>query len=265
MRRQPPGVTFSLTSPPFLYAPLLWRLTGLQLTSTVKVTKLTGTVFTFTVGHKTFTVGDETYRPCPVCTYLSFITDCKSFVTDCKSYATDCKSENSACKFCQLLQSVTIARVAIRLTVTRGGGDWNRFHTPPRGRTKSIFLFSFTPPPGAYEEGGKWKRFTGTHCSPRYSFTGGRGLGRESGIALISEICSQVQNCKISNFHIFGGVGHWPNFWNLFRSLKLAKSQISIFFAHGVVMFLCSCVHNRRSPLTRLTSKPLHNVVTLQA
>ena len=84
------------------------------------MTKLTGTVFTFTVSHETFTVSDKTYRCCPVCTYLSFITNCKSFMTDCKSYATDCKSENSTCKFCQLLQSVTIARVAIWLTVTRG-------------------------------------------------------------------------------------------------------------------------------------------------
>ena len=95
-----PGVTFSFTPPPpFSYAHLLWRLIVLQLTSTVKVTKLTGAVFTFTVGGITFTVSDETYRRCPVCSYVSFITNCKSFITNCKSYATDCKSENSACKF----------------------------------------------------------------------------------------------------------------------------------------------------------------------
>ena len=31
---------------------------------------------TFTVGGITFTVGDETYRHCPMCTYVSFVTDC---------------------------------------------------------------------------------------------------------------------------------------------------------------------------------------------
>ena len=76
--------------------------------------KLTGTVITFTVSGITFTVSDETYigthRTAPV-----------SFVTNCKSYATDCKIDNRAWKFCQLLQSVTIARTVIQLTVTRGG------------------------------------------------------------------------------------------------------------------------------------------------
>ena len=147
------GVTFSFTPYPRFRTPPLWRLTGLQLTSIVKVTKLTGVVFTFTVGGITFTVSDETYRHCPVCTYVSFITNCKSFITDCKSYATDCKSENSAYKFWQLLQSVTIARMAIRLTVTRGG--WLKLISYTQGgRTKSIFLFSFTPPsPGHTKRG----------------------------------------------------------------------------------------------------------------
>ena len=124
----------------------------------------------FTVGHETFTVGHETYRCCPVCTYLSFITDCKSFVTNCKNYMTDrksfmtdCKSfvtnrksENSACKFCQLLQSVTIARVAIRLTVTRGG--FKSISYAPRGAyeiNNSVFIH----PPGGVWRGGRMKTF----------------------------------------------------------------------------------------------------------
>ena len=63
---------------------------------------------------KHFTVGDETY----IGTYRTVPL---SFVTDCKNYATNCKSDDSACKFCQPLQSVTIARTTIRLTITRGG------------------------------------------------------------------------------------------------------------------------------------------------
>ena len=116
--------------------------------------KLTGIFFTFTVSGNTFTVSDETYRCCPVCTYVSFITDCKSF-------ATDCKSENSTCKFCQLLQLVTIARTAIRLTATRGEVIEIDFVCPGGGHTKSIFLFSFTPLPP-----GRTKRGTNENVSP---------------------------------------------------------------------------------------------------
>ena len=154
------GVTLSFT--PRFRTPLLWRLTGLWLTATVKVMKLTGTVFTFTVSGETFTVSDETHRRCPVCAYVSFITYCKS-------YATDCKSENSACKFCQILQLVTITRTAIRLTVTRGGWLKLILYAPGGGRhTKSIFLFSFTPPPRGVRRGGWMKRFTGTLPSGRF-------------------------------------------------------------------------------------------------
>ena len=70
---------------------------------------------------KLFTVNDETYigthRTAPI-----------SFVTDCESYTTDCKSDNSTCKFHQPLQSVTVARTTIWLTITRRG-DGNQFHT----------------------------------------------------------------------------------------------------------------------------------------
>ena len=149
------GVTLSFT--PRFRTPPLWRLTGLWLTAIVKVMKLTGTVFTFTVSGKTLTVSDETHRRCPVCTYVSFITYCKS-------YATDCKSENSACKFCQILQSVTITRTAIQLTITRGG-DWNWFRMPRGGRhTKSIFLFSFTPPPPERTKRGVNENVSPVHC-----------------------------------------------------------------------------------------------------
>ena len=101
---------------------------------------------------KLFTVGDETYigthRTVPV-----------SFVTDCRSYATDCKSNDSAYKFCQPLQSVTIGRTTIRLTITRGrrlksnpvrpgGGGWLKtaisdFIRPGRGVLGGVRLKSF--------------------------------------------------------------------------------------------------------------------------
>ena len=86
---------------------------------------------------KLFTVGDETYigthRTVPV-----------SFITDCKSYATDCKSNDSACKFCQPLQSVTIARTAIWLTITRGGQlKSNPVH--PRGVIENSNFWFHTP------------------------------------------------------------------------------------------------------------------------
>ena len=70
--------------------------------------KLTGTIVIFTVGDETY-IG--THRTVPV-----------SLIANCKSYATDCKRDNSACKFCQPLQSVTITRTAIQLTITMGGG-----------------------------------------------------------------------------------------------------------------------------------------------
>ena len=149
------------------------------------MTKLTGAVFTFTVSGVTFTVSDKTYRHCPVCTYVSFITNCKSFVTDCKSYATDCKSENSACKFWQLLHSVTIARTAIQLTVTRGAVIEIDF-VRPGGIRNQYFCFHSPPSPGRMKRGGggKWKRFTssmfchlvdrggagGKGCPPRPKF-----------------------------------------------------------------------------------------------
>ena len=67
-----------------------------------------------TVSGVTFTVNDETYigthRTAPV-----------SFMTDCKSYTTKCKSDTANCKFCQNLQSVTVAINTIWLTSTRGG------------------------------------------------------------------------------------------------------------------------------------------------
>ena len=57
----------------------------------------------------TFTVGDETYigthRTVPV------------------SFITNCKSDDSTCKFCQPLQSVTVVRTTIQVTITRGGGE----------------------------------------------------------------------------------------------------------------------------------------------
>ena len=105
---------------------------------------------------KLFTVGDETYigthRTAPV-----------SFFTDCKSYATDCKSDDSACKFCQPLQSVTIARTAIWLTITRGG----RLKSDPvhsRGWLKTA-ISDFVRPGGAYWVGGDWNHFTGVPLS----------------------------------------------------------------------------------------------------
>ena len=63
----------------------------------------------FSVGDGTFTVGDETYTHYPVYPCVSFITNCKSALTECK-----------------FLQSVTIARPAIQLTIT---SHWGRTKT----------------------------------------------------------------------------------------------------------------------------------------
>ena len=86
-----------------------------------------------------------------------------SFITNCKSYATDCKIDNNTCKFCQLLQSVTIARTTIWLTVT-GGGDWNIF-CMPWGVWLKTGISDFVCPGGGGGDWNQddWKRFTGSH------------------------------------------------------------------------------------------------------
>ena len=67
-----------------------------------------------TVSGITFTVGDETYIGTHRTVPVGFMTDCKSYTTNCKSDTANC------CKFCQNLQSVTVAINAIWLTITRG-------------------------------------------------------------------------------------------------------------------------------------------------
>ena len=89
----PGGVQNRFQSPP------LWQLTGLPFWWWSPTVKLTGTVFTFTVGGVTFTVSDETFTVGDEAYIGAHRTAPVGFVTDCKSYATNCKSENSACKF----------------------------------------------------------------------------------------------------------------------------------------------------------------------
>ena len=80
-------------------SPPLWWWTGLLFWRWSLTVKLTGAVFTFTVGGVTFTVGDETFTVGDEAYIGTQRTVPVSFVTDCKSYVTNCKSENSACKF----------------------------------------------------------------------------------------------------------------------------------------------------------------------
>ena len=110
------------------------------------------------MGHGTY-IG--THRTAPV-----------SFVTDCKNYATNCKSDDSACKFCQLLQSVTVTRTAIWLTITRGGQlKSNTVRPGGGGKWLKTEISDSSQLPGAYWWGGggcDWKRITGTteiHCN----------------------------------------------------------------------------------------------------
>ena len=99
----PPGAYWVWFQSP----PTLWWLTGLWFrwwSLTVKVDKTYRCCCHFYSWGVTFTLNDKTYRRCPVCTYLSFITNCKG--------------EDSACKFHQHLQ---LRLTTIRLTITRGG------------------------------------------------------------------------------------------------------------------------------------------------
>ena len=108
--------------------------------------KLTVSGITFTVGDKTFTVGDETYigthRTAPI-----------SFMANCKSYTTNCKSDTADCKFCQNLQSVTVAVNAIQLTITRGAIEIKP-STPWGVIENRNFWFQSPPPPGHTSAGG---------------------------------------------------------------------------------------------------------------
>ena len=104
---------------------------------------------------KLFTVGNETYigthRTVPV-----------SFITDCKSYAIDCKSDDSDCKFCQPLQSVTIAKTAIQLTITRGGRRLKSDPVRP-GEVIENSNFWFHTSRGGVLGGGRLKSFHRNH------------------------------------------------------------------------------------------------------
>ena len=135
-------VKFSI-APLTQYAPLLWWLTGLQLTLTVKVDE------TYSHCHHFYSRWQNFLQSVMKLT-LVHRTAPVSFITDCKSYATNCKSNDSTCKFCQPLQSVTISGIAIRLTITRGGAIEIKPSTPRGGGGdwKQQFLISYAP--GAY-------------------------------------------------------------------------------------------------------------------
>ena len=66
------------------------------------------------------------------------------------------------CKFCQNLQSATVAINTILLIITRGGAIEIKPSTPGGGVIENRNFWFHTPPPGAYLWGGDWKRFTGT-------------------------------------------------------------------------------------------------------
>ena len=70
------------TKSDFNHHPLLWWLTGLRFwwwSLTVKVDKTYRCYHHFYGWWRNFYISDETYRHCPVCTYVSLVTDCKKF------------------------------------------------------------------------------------------------------------------------------------------------------------------------------------------